>query len=384
MQSRKNFAPGLKPFDTLNSNNASSRSIHYNQKVSRGPEASTPTNKKARPLLIAERSPYDFHPSKRPRTKSPEPRRELRGHTGLRNRDTRSAVSPTSRANQDVLNGTESTITKSAPAAQVKPTPMRNISSQPTRTPDQSRHRSRSKPRPTSPDRLSGVVPDRHVERNEHNGAQFMRDAHIERQRRGSVTDSEQDHQSDAKFLIPAERLRSATTGAGPRASGRIDRTVRTPQPSKMLARLQESPDVLQVGPVTSVNTKRIFTSPSKSPPRTRPNGVMFDLKQFIFDSGLALENCAVEVCEKNFSIQYKDPKVLKDAISTYPISKIIRIYHPRTEDDTNVIRLSFSAGVIPGNSCFLDFGNSLKSYVEFVRFIEASDPKIVMYAKGR
>lgn len=160
-------------------------------------------------------------------------------------------------------------------------------------------------------------------------------------------------------------------------SSGRAKNPHITPT-SKMAARLEESPDVLQTDSSTT-KLKRLFLAPSKSPPLSRPPGVSFHLERFIVPGLLEAKNCEIELdkATKACYVRYTEPDLMQDAITKVSFDKIRTMFFSGENKGSSLVRLGLSAGVYFVNQCFLDFGDSEKTYAEFTTLLQKLIPGI-------
>lgn len=238
--------------------------------------------------------------------------------------------------------------------------------------------------------RQSGPVATRSTANGTQNEEAFMKGARRERESRVTDSDEETSYHGRSNSAKMTRTLSSSTleedSAQAPKSTRPVSQKI-TPRIAKMSFRLQEtSPDVLQYSGQTSVKPLK-FASPSRSPPTSR-SGKRFPLKKFICAALPVAEAKAyeIEVDEKDetFSIHYQDPEITEDVVAgPIRVSKILKITLP-SDDDTNVLIISFSDSVLLGRQCSLDFGDSRKTLTEFFGEVFGIDPTIKQLRRAR
>lgn len=377
----------LGPIDTLGSTKAqvSSKKEHYLGKTHQptpGLSSSRVTQPRPRAKIAPQSDWDDGPPAKRPRIESPETTgiHHSRGiETSHRRGENVSPVnSAVSKPSLASAYGVEDFETYGTRPNGVRDTPLRKINMEHS-VPKGSRRAIRK----NSPVAIRSTTNDDHYEEN------FMRSARRERESRANDSDEEVSYQGEPTSSKPTRTLSSSTIVQDPAQAPKSTRSVSqkiTPRIAKMSSRLQESPDVLQTSAQTTVKLLK-FASPSRSPPSSR-TGKRFPLKRFICAALPVAEAKAydLEVDEKGgtFSIHYQDPEITEDVIAgPIRVSKIFKMTLP-SDDDTNIVVVSFSDGVLLGRQCSLDFGDSRKTLTEFYSKILGIDPTIKQLHRAR
>lgn len=375
-QSNGNFASGgLRPVDTI----TSSKNAHYQASVHR--DRSGLVLKKDSPIQTYQFTQREPHPPKRRRTRSPERSIEFLAGPVSRSHDvsTRSPNLAVTRARKTSFNEAGSTSTDAPHAPQARPTALRNIHlSHPNKPKEDRRDRRQNSPDDLFDENITGQ-----------DEANFTRAARRERTSRSTDTDEDKAGRRSLRSPKITRNHRVVQDGTEKKEAANSHRHARpdlTPHIPKMAARLDESPDVLQVAATTSARSKRLFAGPSKSPPLSAPPGKRVSLQRFIVPGFLNTKDCEAEVVArtKTCYFPYRDPLLSKDAVLKISIQKIIRIEFPGDNGGANLVRLSLSTGVLCGNQCFLDFGTSEKACSDFTALILELSPGIKQHARKR
>ena len=159
-----------------------------------------------------------------------------------------------------------------------------------------------------------------------------------------------------------------------------------TPHAAKIPAGYgDQSPDDLSETVKSSKNASKSRPAPLSPDNYSSPPGVKFELESFVCSGLPDIDAYYVEVYKhnKSFSIHYNNGVLGKDAlINEVLLSKILALILPE-DDGLDTIMLKFSAAVLPGNVCFVEFP-SPKKLNDFYYLVMALEPTIKTRQKPR
>lgn len=379
MQVRHNFTSGgLKHVDTLHQSGTSSKQDHFLRNTRRNDLSTTakpPASRTTRSQLQLQYPDPLSPPTKRRRLDFPQNSSETEDFPvppqHLLNGNTETVSSAVSDRDLKEMYGITGTDSHQERVKKVRPTPLRNI--------DLER---------SSANGARRWIPDNDTDLD---GALFMKRAKQERKNRLSTSEEELDQSqliSRAVSKNPSHSTADEEIGRTQRQSSNAERYFATPRTSKMSRRLSDgtSPDVLHDSEKTSARTLRKLPTLSNSPTHALSASKRFSLKQFICSGFLEADAYDVEVDEKRktFGIHYKDPEIMKDALTNpIPVSKIVKMSF-RCDEDANLVMLMLSSSNLPSNRCFLDFGTSQKACNQFLSLIQELEFNIKVVARSR